>query len=84
MTIKKNKLEDDPIFKEDIAPKIKSGIKRSVFDITINTNKNYDNMSDDDKLKFKNVIQYLFTNGSENILNGYLVDDLTQMILQPI
>jgi len=53
MTIKKNKLEDDPIFKEDIAPKIKSGIKRSVFDITINTNKNYDNMSDDDKLKFK-------------------------------
>lgn len=66
-------LENDPIFNEQYEePKEeKSSTRKSIFNITINSNKDYSKMTDSEKLKFKKVIEYLFH--KDNIVN-YLKD----------
>src|SRR5438552_504438 len=53
-------LKDDPVFndsmkKEDRTPKV----KKSVFAITIVSNNKYSTLGDSEKLKFKQIIEYL-------------------------
>lgn len=66
-------LENDPIFNEQFQePKEQQdSTRKSIFNITVNSNKNYNNMTDDDKVKFKKVIEYLFH--KDNIIK-YLKD----------
>ena len=54
-------IENDPIFNEDIQNEpSQPAVRKSIFNITVNTNKDYSKMSDREKLKFKKVIEYLF------------------------
>lgn len=75
--IKNNKsINDDPIFNNNVKipeDASKQKTKKSIFNITINSNKNYYKMSDDEKLNFKKLIEYLFNPESPAILK-YLED----------
>ena len=67
-----NTINNDPVFKDNFEPteeQVKT--KKSIFNITINSNKNYYNMTDQEKLKFKKVIEYLFY---QDNLKNYLKD----------
>lgn len=67
-------ISDDVVFNNTPAPDIKNRKeKKSIFNITINSNKNYYNMTAEDKTKFKRLIDYLFTGSQPNILK-YLFD----------
>ena len=69
---KNTTLENDPIFNDDIQSEpTQPATRKSIFNITINTNKDYNKMSDQEKLKFKKVVEYLFHR--DNIIK-YLKD----------
>lgn len=67
------KLREDDIFNDDVREPIAPGPapKSSVWNITINSNTDYDKMSDGDKKKFKRLIDYIF---DENGIFDYLTD----------
>lgn len=68
-----NRLADDPVF-ADLAPAKNAGpkVKSSVFLVTFNRNKTLESMSDEDKKKFRDYIDFVMS--KENLLTHYLKD----------
>lgn len=68
-----DKLRDDEIFNDDVREPIPSGpaTKSSVWAVTINSNTDYDKMSDTDKKKFKKLVDFIF---DENGILDFLTD----------
>ena len=75
-TKKEINIKDDPIFNDEpkqTKPKPPKTSKYSIYHMTINSNKDYTKMTDDEKIKFKQYADYLFK--GENILK--FVKDLS-------
>lgn len=71
----KANLLNDPIFNKNVIKEDPRTVERkSIFNITLNSNKKYDNMSKQDKIKFKKIVEYVFNN---NNFTKYLVDKST-------
>ena len=63
-------INNDPIFNDKVDTN-EPATRKSIFNITVNTNKVYNSMSDDEKKKFKQVVEYVFH--KDNIIK-YLKD----------